>query len=80
MIIATNNGVHPCHKRSRTCPFRLVESPNAAAERTTMRQTIAGTGVCMKGNNAVAMNPRTIRVTKSPRQEATGGAMLSVVD
>lgn len=42
-----------------------------------MMASINGTGVCRKGIRIVDTTPRRTSVTKSPRQEAIGGAILS---
>ena len=36
-----------------------------------------GIGVCKRGMRRLDSTPMRMRVTRSPRQEATGGAMLS---
>lgn len=47
------------------------------AIRTTKAAVKNGNGVWRKGIITVETNPMRVRVTRSPRQEATGGAMLS---
>lgn len=44
---------------------------------TTM-PSMKGMGVCRKGMRSVETRPMRQRVTRSPRQEAIAGAMLSV--
>ena len=77
IIIAPNRGVHPCVRRSRTCGLRSVNAKHATPIPTTSTPRMKGMGVCKKGMRRLDSIPMRMRVTRSPRQEATGGAMLS---
>ena len=77
IIIAPNRGVHPCVRRGRTCGLRSVNAKHATPIPTTSTPIIKGMGVCKKGMRRLDSIPMRMRVTRSPRQEATGGAMLS---
>ena len=47
------------------------------AENMTKMPTRRGSGVCIKGIKRAETKPSMTRVTRSPRQEATAGTILS---
>jgi hypothetical protein len=79
MTIAPNRGVHPCVRRGRTWVLRSVNAKHTAPTPMTRTPRMKGMGVCRRGMRRLERMPMRMRVTRSPRQEATGGAMLSRV-
>lgn len=77
MTIAPKSGAQPCVRSGATRGFRRVNIPQESAERTTRMATVNGMGVCRKMIRTEETAPRSMSVTRSPRQEAMGGAMLS---
>lgn len=77
MIMAPNSGDHPCARRCLTKGLRRVEKPQEMAESTTMTMTMKGSEVLTKTIKIAETNASSDSVTRSPRQLATGGAILS---
>ena len=77
IIIAPNRGVHPCVRKSRTCALRIVNAKHATPIPTTSTQRMKGMGAYKKGMRRLDSTPMRMRVTRSSRQEATGGTILS---
>lgn len=80
MTIAPKSGAQPCVRRGATRGFRRVKRPQESADRTTRTAMVKGIGVCRKMMSTEETAPRRMSVTRSPRQEAMGGAMLSASD
>ena len=77
IIMAPNRGVHPCVRRGRTCALRSANAKHAMPIPTTSTPRMKGMGVCKGGMRRLDSMPMRMRVTRSPRQEATSGAMLA---
>lgn len=78
-IIAPNNGVQPCFRRSLTKLFRRTKWTQKQVETTRKMQSTRGNGVLTKSISSVEIRPRRQRVMRSPKHEAIGGAMLSTL-
>ena len=78
MIMAPNSGDQPSFRRSFTKGFRCVKRVQKQDDSIMRRRRMSGTGVLMKLMRAAAAAPKTQSVTRSPRQAAIGGAILSV--
>jgi hypothetical protein len=79
MTMAPNSGDHPWKMRCRTCSLRWTRTPAPTAMATITRTTTSGSAVVMKSIRPCETSPTNVRVTKSPRHAAMGGAMLSVL-
>lgn len=77
MTMAPNRGDQPCPIRSFTKGFRRVQTAQKIDERTTRKAMMRGAGVLTKLMRAAETAPRRQSVTRSPKQEAIGGAILS---
>jgi hypothetical protein len=77
--MAPNNGDQPCLIRSFTKGFRCVKTAQNKDDSITRRTRIKGTGVLTKLMRAAETAPTKQSVTRSPRQAAIGGAMLSAL-
>lgn len=77
ITMAPNSGDQPSVTSSLTCSFRRVRKKHVVATPTTKSPTIKGSGVCMKPISPVEVAPISSRVTRSPKHDATGGAILS---
>lgn len=79
ITIAPNSGLHPCVKRSLTNGFLRVQTAQVIEDKITRMARKKGMGVLTKLMRAAETIPKRQRVTRSPRQDAIGGAMLSGV-
>jgi len=77
MIMAPNNGDQPCLIRSFTKGFRCVMRAHEKDDNMTSRTRMNGNGVFTRLMRAAETTPTRQSVTRSPRQAAIGGAMLS---
>ena len=77
MAIAANSGDQPSFRRGRMCLFFNVNKKQTKAQQNTSPPTTNGMGVRIKGMSKVDTTPRRMRVTRSPRHDATAGAILS---
>lgn len=77
MTMAPKSGVQPCDMRSLTKLFPRTTTAHATAEDMTSIAMIRGNAVLIQFINTELMAPRRDKVTRSPRKDATGGAMLS---
>lgn len=77
IAIAANSGDQPSFRSGRTCLFFNVYRKQIKAQQNTSPPTTNGMGVWMKGMSKVETTPRRMRVTRSPRHDATAGAILS---
>jgi len=77
ITIAPNNGDQPSFIKCFTAGFRRVNVAHVKADSTTRILRIRGTGVSMTRIKRDETRPTKERVTRSPKQLATGGAMLS---
>ncbi len=77
MAIAPKSGDHPSVRRGAACSFLREYIRQVMEARTTRQPTMNGMIVCKNGIRAVATHPRRINVNRSPRHDATAGAMLS---
>lgn len=77
MIIAPNNGVHPCEISPRTYGFLRTYSAHPKEDIMRRTQKTRGRGVLTKPMRNVETSPRRQRVMRSPKQAAMGGAILS---
>jgi len=77
IAIAPNRGDQPSLMSGRTCGLFNVYIKQLMAMHTTKAATMKGMGVRIKGISNVDTVPTRSRVTKSPRQEAIAGAILS---
>lgn len=77
MIIAPKSGLQPSFNRGFTRSFFNVYTRQLMARHTTSALTTKGMGVWRYGTRRVETKPRRMRVKRSPRQDATAGAMLS---
>ena len=79
ITMAPKRGDQPCDRRPATCGLRREKYRETIAILVTSVRITNGTGVFKNGMRAFETRPRRKRVTRSPRQEAIGGAMLSLV-
>jgi len=77
ITIAPNSGDHPSSNKCRTRGFRRVNVAHVMALRMTTKPTTEGIGVLIIGMSRVDTKPMKLRVMRSPKQEAIGGAILS---
>lgn len=77
ITIAPNSGLHPCFRRSFTNGFLRVQTAQVIEDSITRIARKKGMGVLTKLMRAAETTPTRQRVTRSPRQDAMGGAMLS---
>ena len=77
MTMAPNNGDQPCVIRSFTNGFRCVKTAQEKVDSITRKARMNGTSVLIKLMRAAETAPKRKSVTRSPRQAAMGGAMLS---
>ena len=77
ITIAPNSGLHPCNKRSFTNEFLRVQIAQVIEDSITRMARKKGMRVLTKLMRAAETTPTKQRVTRSPRQDAIGGAMLS---
>lgn len=81
ITIAPKSGLHPCQIKCLTSGFRRAMVPHTPMETTTImtiRMIKRIGGEENNGRSRVELMPRSVRVTRSPRQDAIGGAMLSI--
>jgi hypothetical protein len=76
MTMAPNRGVQPCVIRGLTSGLREVKIPHAVEDMMirTMIMSDSGVGRLMR---TVETPPKRESVKRSPREAATGGAILS---
>ena len=77
ITMAPNRGGQPCHMRSLTSLLRLTKKVHQIADKTRNNTSTSGNGVLTKLIKAEETVPSKDSVTKSPRHDATGGAILS---
>jgi len=77
MTIAPNSGVQPCHIRCLTTLLPRTIKAHKVAEHIRNNTMIRGHRVLTKLIKIEEIVPSKHNVTRSPRQDAIGGAMLS---
>lgn len=77
ITMAPKSGNQPCVRRGLTWLLLIVKTKQALAETRTTAARIKGMGVLITRIRTDDIMPMKHKVTRSPRQDATGGAMLS---
>jgi hypothetical protein len=77
MTIAPSNGVQPSLRSGLTCSFFVTKVAQKVAKRMTIAMTTKGAAVPIPRMRRVDIAASIDMVTRSPKQEAIGGAMLS---
>lgn len=77
MIMAPKRGVQPCHIKSLTTLLPRTMTAHVTAEHMSSMARMRGNTVLTQLMRMEHMVPRKESVTRSPRKDATGGAILS---
>lgn len=79
MTMAPKSGVQHCNRRGDTCGFRRVKYKQVTAALVTSMKIMNGMGVFKNGIRIFETMLRRKSAVRSPRHEAMGGAILSLI-